>query len=113
MKFSCDISDANFFLFFYILQPIHERVFNAVARGAVEELIIALKVLGNAGHPVSLKPIMKLLPGFGSAGASLPHRVHIDAVLAMRNIAKKEPKMVRLYFVIFHYLKKMHIRPVL
>lgn len=39
---------------------------------------------------------MKLLPGFGSAAASLPLRVHIDAVLALRNIAKKEPKMVRL-----------------
>ena len=61
----------------------------------IEELVLALKVLGNAGHPASLKPIMKLLPGFGSAAASLPMRVHIDAVLALRNIAKKDPKIVR------------------
>lgn len=87
-------------------QPIHELAVQAVARGEIEELIIALKVLGNAGHPASLKPIMKLLPGFGSAAASLPFRVHIDAVLALRNIAKREPRMVRLHFLI-------HLRPVL
>ncbi|XP_060889626.1 vitellogenin 2 [Labrus mixtus] len=60
-----------------------------------EKLSFDLKVLGNAGHPASLKPIMKLLPGFGSAAAHLPLRVHIDALLALRNIAKKEPKMIQ------------------
>lgn len=55
---------------------------------------MALKVLGNAGHPASLKTIMKLLPGFGGAAASMPMTVQIDAVLALRNIAKKEPKLV-------------------
>lgn len=43
---------------------------------------------------------MKFLPGFGSAAANLPHRVHVDAALALRNIAKKEPKMVRLDLLI-------------
>lgn len=89
--------------FLFLPQPIHEIVVQAVSRGEIEELIIALKVLGNAGHPASLKPIMKLLPGFGSTGASLPHRVHIETALALRNIAKKEPKMVRLHFLFFHY----------
>ncbi|XP_042372245.1 vitellogenin-2-like [Plectropomus leopardus] len=78
-----------------LLRPIHELLVHAVAKGEIGELIITLKVLGNAGHPASLKPIMKLLPGFGSAAASLPLRVHIDAVLALRNIAKKEPKMIQ------------------
>ncbi|XP_041647048.1 vitellogenin-2-like isoform X8 [Cheilinus undulatus] len=78
-----------------LVRPIHELVVQAVARGETEELVLALKVMGNAGHPASLKPIMKLLPGFGSAATSLPHRVHIDAVLALRNIAKKEPKMIQ------------------
>ncbi|XP_076582007.1 vitellogenin-2-like isoform X5 [Chaetodon auriga] len=77
------------------VRPIHELAVQALARGEVGELIIALKVLGNAGHPASLKPIMKVLPGFGSAAASLPHRVHIEAALALRNIAKKEPKMIQ------------------
>lgn len=50
--------------------------------------------MGNAGHPASLKTIMKLLPGFGNAADAVPLRVQIDAILALRNIAKKEPKMV-------------------
>ncbi|XP_070687930.1 vitellogenin-2-like [Pempheris klunzingeri] len=78
-----------------LVRPIHELAVQAVSRSEIEELTLALKVLGNAGHPASLKPIMKLLPGFGSAAAGLPHRVHIDAVLALRNIAKREPKMIQ------------------
>ncbi|XP_063747534.1 vitellogenin-2-like [Eleginops maclovinus] len=78
-----------------LVRPIHELTIQAVAKGEIEELIMTLKVLGNAGHPASLKTIMKLLPGFGSAAASLPLRVHIDAVLALRNIAKREPKMIQ------------------
>lgn len=79
----------------YLPQPIHELLVQAVASGDIKELTVVLKVLGNAGHPASLKPITKLLPGFGSAAANLPHRVHIDAILALRNIAKKESKKVR------------------
>ncbi|KAF7665916.1 hypothetical protein LDENG_00127020 [Lucifuga dentata] len=78
-----------------LMRPIHEFAVKAVAAGDINNIIVALKVLGNAGHPASLKPIMKLLPGFGSAAAALPLRVQIDAVLALRNIAKKEPKMIQ------------------
>lgn len=91
-------SRTPFFLF--LPQPIHELVVQAVTRNEIEELVLALKVLGNAGHPSSLKPIMKLLPGFGTAATSLPHRIHIDAALALRNIAKKEPKIVRQHVMI-------------
>lgn len=87
--------------FLFLPQPIHEIAVQALARGEIEEIVVALKVLGNAGHPASIKPIMKLLPGFGSAAANLPLRIHIDAVLALRNIAKREPKMVRLHS--FHH----------
>ncbi|XP_062252051.1 vitellogenin-2-like [Platichthys flesus] len=78
-----------------LVRPIHELAVQALAKGKVEELIVLLKVLGNAGHPASLKPILKLLPGFGSAAANLPLRVQVDAVLALRNIAKREPKMIQ------------------
>nr|AKK31327.1 vitellogenin B [Larimichthys crocea] len=78
-----------------LVRPIHEIAVQALARGEIEEIVVALKVLGNAGHPASIKPIMKLLPGFGSAAANLPLRIHIDAVLALRNIAKREPKMIQ------------------
>uniref|UniRef100_A0A7N6AEE7 Phosvitin n=1 Tax=Anabas testudineus TaxID=64144 RepID=A0A7N6AEE7_ANATE len=77
------------------VRPIHELAVQALARGEFDEVVVALKVLGNAGHPASLKPIMKLLPCFGSAAANVPHRVQVDAVLALRNIAKREPRMIQ------------------
>uniref|UniRef100_A0AAR2K4L6 Vitellogenin domain-containing protein n=1 Tax=Pygocentrus nattereri TaxID=42514 RepID=A0AAR2K4L6_PYGNA len=77
------------------LKPVHDNAAEAIAKGEISEISLALKVLGNAGHPASLKPIMKLLPGFGSAAAAMPTRVHVDAILALRNIAKKEPKLVQ------------------
>nr|ADZ57173.1 vitellogenin Ab [Morone saxatilis] len=91
-----------------LVKPIHELAVQAAAEGEIEELVIALKVLGNAGHPASLKTIMKLLPGFGSAAAGLPLRVHIDAVLALRNIAKKEPKMIQEIAVQLFMDKALH-----
>ena len=77
-----------------LCQPIHEKIARAIAEENVEDIITLLKVLGNAGHPHSLKTITKVLPLFGSAAATLPTRVHVDAILAMRNIAKKEPRLV-------------------
>nr|AAZ17416.1 vitellogenin B [Morone americana] len=91
-----------------LVKPIHELAVQAAAEGEIEELVVALKVLGNAGHPASLKTIMKLLPGFGSAAAGLPLRVHIDAVLALRNIAKKEPKMIQEIAVQLFMDKALH-----
>ncbi|KAK9519374.1 hypothetical protein VZT92_022109 [Zoarces viviparus] len=79
-----------------LVAPMHARVVDALSKQDIEGLILALKVLGNAGHSASMKPIMKLLPGFGSAtAADLSLRVHIEAVLALRNIAKREPKMIQ------------------
>ncbi|XP_066503327.1 vitellogenin-like [Hoplias malabaricus] len=78
-----------------LLKPIHDLAAEAISKAEIPEITLALKVLGNAGHPASLKPIMKLLPGFGSAAASMPVRVQVDAILALRNIAKREPKLVQ------------------
>ncbi|XP_072517220.1 vitellogenin-like [Salminus brasiliensis] len=78
-----------------LLKPIHEHAAEAIAKAEISEVTLALKALGNAGHPASLKPIMKLLPGFGAAAATMPMKVQVDAILALRNIAKKEPKMVQ------------------
>lgn len=63
--------------------------------GAEDKLIPAVKALGNAGHSSSLKLLMKLIPCISAGAARLPHRVHLEAVLALRNIAKKEPRRVR------------------
>ncbi|TSM94608.1 Vitellogenin [Bagarius yarrelli] len=78
-----------------LLKPVHEIAAEAITRGDIPKMTLALKALGNAGHPASLKTIMKLLPGFGSAAAAFPIKVQIDAILALRNIAKKEPKLVQ------------------
>ncbi|XP_061152871.1 vitellogenin 2 [Syngnathus typhle] len=78
-----------------LVRPLHDWTNKAVSKGDVKEIILTLKVLGNAGHPSSLKPILKVLPNFGSAAANLPLEVHIEGVLALRNIAKREPKMVQ------------------
>ncbi|XP_063057813.1 vitellogenin-like [Engraulis encrasicolus] len=78
-----------------LLKPIHDRVAEAIAKADIAEITLLIKVLGNAGHPASLKPIMKILPGFGSAAAALPVRAQVDVILALRNIAKRDPKLVQ------------------
>uniref|UniRef100_A0A3Q3AEG8 Vitellogenin-2-like n=1 Tax=Kryptolebias marmoratus TaxID=37003 RepID=A0A3Q3AEG8_KRYMA len=78
-----------------LVRPVHDVIVRALEKRDNDELVLALKVLGNAGHPSSLKPIMKLLPGFSNTASNLPLKVHIDAVLALRKIAKREPKMIQ------------------
>lgn len=76
-------------------QIFHDLLGEAVAKRDIQDIIMYLKVLGNAGLPSSVKPITKILPIVHSTTASsLPMRVHTEAILALRNIAKKEPKMV-------------------
>lgn len=75
-------------------QPIQERLSNAVAKNEEENIILYIKVLGNAGHPSSFKSLTKIMPIHGTAAASLPMRIHVEAIMALRNIAKKEPRLV-------------------
>lgn len=97
--------------FVFLQQPIHDLAVQAVAKAEFNEVVLALKVLGNAGHPASIKTIIKLLPCFGSAAAAanVPRRVQVTAILALRNIAKREPKMVRLRFYFIHQLKLIEL----
>nr|AIE43955.1 vitellogenin 1 [Misgurnus anguillicaudatus] len=78
-----------------LLRPIHDMAAEAIAKNDFHEISLALKVMGNAGHPASLKTITKVLPGLRSAATTLPIKVQVDAILALRNIAKKEPKLVQ------------------
>ncbi|XP_075341563.1 vitellogenin-2-like isoform X4 [Odontesthes bonariensis] len=91
-----------------LLRPVHELLIQALLRHDNDKLTMALKVLGNAGHPSSLKPIMRLLPGFGSAATILPHRLHIDAALALRKIAKREPRFIQEVAVQLFMNKNLH-----
>ncbi|XP_069795472.1 vitellogenin-like [Narcine bancroftii] len=77
------------------LQPLHELVTEAGSRGHEEETILGLKAIGNAGQPASLKRIQKLLPGFSSSANAVSNRIQAVAVMALRNIGKKDPRKVR------------------
>ncbi|NXB68579.1 VIT2 protein, partial [Struthidea cinerea] len=78
-----------------LLQPLHDLATEATSKGDTKDMSLALKAIGNAGEPASIKRILKLLPTFSSASASLPNRIHADAVLALRKIARKDPAKVR------------------
>jgi len=76
------------------LQPLHDLAAEASSRSHVEDMALALKAIGNAGEPASIKRILKFLPTFSLAAAALPSRIHTDAVLSLRKIARKDPAKV-------------------
>ncbi|XP_064284522.1 vitellogenin-2-like isoform X2 [Passer domesticus] len=78
-----------------LLQPLHDLATEATSKGDAKDMSLALKATGNAGEPASIKRILKFLPTFSSAATSLPNRIHADAVLAFRKIARKDPAKVR------------------
>uniref|UniRef100_A0A4W3IAF7 Phosvitin n=1 Tax=Callorhinchus milii TaxID=7868 RepID=A0A4W3IAF7_CALMI len=75
-----------------VLQPLHDLLADAGSRLHEREIVLGLKAVGNAGQSTSIKRIQKFLPGFGSAASSLPLKVQIDAVSALRNIARRDPR---------------------
>ncbi|XP_010210304.1 PREDICTED: vitellogenin-2-like [Tinamus guttatus] len=78
-----------------LLQPLHDLATEAASKGHVEDMSLAVKAMGNAGEPDSIKRILKFLPTFSPSAAALPIRIHADAVLALRKIVRKDPEKVR------------------
>ncbi|NWZ48326.1 VIT2 protein, partial [Haliaeetus albicilla] len=78
-----------------LLQPLHNLATEATSKSDAKDMALALKAIGNAGEPASIKRILKFLPTFSPAAASLPNRIHANAVLALRKIARKDPVKVR------------------
>ncbi|KFP84713.1 Vitellogenin-2, partial [Acanthisitta chloris] len=78
-----------------LLQPLHDFATEATSKGDAKDMALALKAIGNAGELASIKRILRFLPTFSLAAASLPSRIHADAVLALRKIARKDPAKVR------------------
>ncbi|XP_074524846.1 vitellogenin-1-like isoform X3 [Halichoeres trimaculatus] len=91
-----------------LIRPIQELLAEAVVRDEIRDITLFVKVLGNAGHPTSLKPITKILPIHGTAATALPMRVHADAIMALRNIAKKEPRMIQEVALQLYMDKSLH-----
>ncbi|KAM9461855.1 vitellogenin 3, phosvitinless [Clarias gariepinus] len=79
----------------FAVQPLLDLATNGLTQGTDEDMVIALKALGNAGHPLSLKTIMKFLPGFSVKADSLSTRVQSVAVQSLRHLAIRDPYNVQ------------------
>ncbi|NXT21335.1 VIT1 protein, partial [Syrrhaptes paradoxus] len=77
------------------LQLLHGLAGEALSKSNPEDISLALKALGNVGHPASIKHIKKFLPGYAAGASDLPLKVHATAVMALKNIGMKDPKMVQ------------------
>nr|XP_054494546.1 vitellogenin-1-like [Agelaius phoeniceus] len=92
------------------LQLLHGFAGEALSKSSTEEISLALKALGNVGHPASIKHIKKFLPGYAAGALDLPLRVHVTAVMALKNIGLKDPKMVQAITLEIFLNQKIHPR---
>ncbi|NXE79209.1 VIT2 protein, partial [Cochlearius cochlearius] len=81
------------------LQPIHDLADEAISRGREDKMKLALKCIGNMGEPASIKRILKFLPVSSSSASDIPIHIQIDAIMALRKIAWKDPKPVQGYLI--------------
>ncbi|XP_063795645.1 vitellogenin-1-like [Pseudophryne corroboree] len=76
------------------LQPLHDLLTEATNAMRNDEMILALKALGNAGQLASIKYILKFLPRISSMASHLPVPIQAAAVMALKNVALKDPTKV-------------------
>ncbi|KAG7514855.1 vitellogenin C [Solea senegalensis] len=77
------------------VQPLLDMALEALKNGNDTDMVLAMKALGNAGHPGSIKTIMRFLPGVAATAVNLPPRVLSAAVQSMRLIAARDPHSVQ------------------
>ncbi|KAI3368252.1 hypothetical protein L3Q82_007972 [Scortum barcoo] len=77
------------------VQPLLDMATESLGNGNEADMVLALKALGNAGHPGSIKTIMRFLPGVAATPVDLPPRVLSAAVQSMRLIAARDPHSVQ------------------
>ncbi|XP_068447341.1 vitellogenin 3, phosvitinless [Clinocottus analis] len=77
------------------VQPLLDMAQESLRTGNHTDMVLALKALGNAGHPGSIKTIMRFLPGVAATPVDLPPRVLSAAVQSMRLIAARDPQRVQ------------------
>ncbi|KAM6128684.1 LOW QUALITY PROTEIN: vitellogenin-1-like [Phoenicopterus ruber ruber] len=92
------------------LQLLHGFAGEALSKSSTEDISLALKALGNVGHPASIKHIKKFLPGYAAGASDLPLKVHATAVMALKNIGMKDPKMVQAITLEIFLNHKIHPR---
>ncbi|XP_041647323.1 vitellogenin 3, phosvitinless [Cheilinus undulatus] len=77
------------------VQPLLDLAMESLRTGNEANMVLALKALGNAGHPGSIKTIIRFLPGVAASPVDLPPRVLSAAVQSMRLIAARDPHSVQ------------------
>ncbi|XP_073332486.1 vitellogenin 3, phosvitinless [Pagrus major] len=77
------------------VQPLLDMALESLRNGNEADMVLALKALGNAGHPGSIKTIMRFLPGVAATPVDLPPSVLSAAVQSMRLIAARDPHSVQ------------------
>ncbi|KAM3876377.1 vitellogenin 3, phosvitinless [Diretmus argenteus] len=77
------------------VQPLLDMALDGLKKGSEDHMVLTLKALGNAGHPGSIKTIMRFLPGVSANPVDLPPRVQSAAVQALRLTAARDPHTVQ------------------
>ncbi|XP_030582856.1 vitellogenin 3, phosvitinless isoform X2 [Archocentrus centrarchus] len=77
------------------VQPLLDIANEGLRNHNETEMVIALKALGNAGHPSSIKTITRFLPGVAANAENVSPRVQSAAVQAMRLTARRDPHNVQ------------------
>nr|XP_057930076.1 vitellogenin 3, phosvitinless [Doryrhamphus excisus] len=77
------------------VQPLLDLATESFRNKNEDDMVLALRALGNAGHPGSIKTIMRFLPGVAANPVDLPPRVLNAAVQSMRLIAPRDPHTIQ------------------
>ncbi|KAH0618476.1 hypothetical protein JD844_017725 [Phrynosoma platyrhinos] len=74
------------------LKPLADFATKAAQSSDIEGINLAIKTYGNVGHQAILKPIMKFMP---NSASSYDLRTQCNALMALRNLGKKDPVRVQ------------------
>ncbi|KAI4904260.1 hypothetical protein NFI96_031791, partial [Prochilodus magdalenae] len=77
------------------VQPLLDMANNGLTKNNEKDMVLALKALGNAGHLLSIKTILKFLPVFSVKADNLSTRVQSVAVQSLRHLASRDPHSVQ------------------
>nr|UPC69857.1 vitellogenin C [Opsariichthys bidens] len=78
-----------------VVQPLLDMAASSLSKNSEVDMVLALKALGNAAHPSSIKTLLKFLPGYSAGSEKLPIRVQGAAVQAFRLLAGRNPHNVQ------------------
>lgn len=79
----------------FLHQPLIDVAVESLRSGDENKMVTALKALGNAGHPGSIKTIMRFLPSVAASPVEVAPSVLSAAVQSLRLIAVRDPHSVR------------------